>query len=236
MIRLLTQHSIAENSPDHYYPQGTKNIHGGPEYTWKDNYNPFVDEVISYFDSNMSVLDLGAASGCLVDDFIVKGIDAVGLEGSDWPIKNNRENWTKHKDRLFTCDISKPFSIQEDSELKKFDLITAWEVIEHLPPDELGQFADNVYHHLKDNGIFCFSLSPWFEPSVHDSSINLHLSYKITKKEEWRAIFNKFEFIGPVTEKHDSAYHYIFKNRYRGKVRGPEGEKHTFWSTLKKIV
>ena len=235
MIKLISEHPIAQDSPDHHYPQGTMTVAGGPHYTWLNNENPFVDEVQSYFKrKDISVLDLGAASGVLVDDFIVKGADAIGLEGSDWPIKNNRPNWKKHSNKLFTCDISKPFTIEENKSIKKFDLIMAWEVIEHLPPHELHQFADNVFEHLKDDGIFVFSLSPWFEPSIHDNKINLHLSHEIKSKKEWAKIFNKFKFVGPISEQHDSAWHYIFKNRYRGKVRGPEGEKHTFWSTLVK--
>lgn len=236
MIELISQYKLAKDSPDHHYPQGTKNVAGGPYYNWLNNNNPFVAEVQNYFNrKDISVLDLGAASGVLVDDFIVKGADAVGLEGSDWPIKNNRPNWDKYSDKLFTCDISKPFTIEENKSLKKFDLIMAWEVIEHLPPEELHQFADNVFKHLDDDGIFVFSLSPWFEPSVHDSKVNLHLSHEIKYKKDWAKIFNKFKFVGPISEKHDSGWHYIFKNRYRGKVRGPEGEKHTFWSTLMKL-
>lgn len=235
--QLKTNFTVATDSPDHIYPQGTRNVAGGPYYDWINGFNPFVDEVQEYFQkTDIRVLDLGAASGCLVNDFLLKGADAIGLEGSTWPIDNDRSNWKLyHNDRLFTCDLGKPFSIYHDDQPAKFDLICAWEVIEHLPPKELNDFADNVYNHLDDNGIFCFSLSPWFEPSVHDSSINLHLSYQITSKQEWKNIFHKFEFVGPVSETHDSAWHYLFKHRYRGKIREAEGGKHTFWSTLKKI-
>jgi len=236
MIKLISEHTLAATSPDHHYPQGTKNIAGGPFYDWHGDENPFVDEVQEYFNKkDISVLDLGAASGELVKDFMVKGADAVGLEGSDWPIKNNRDSWKVYSDRLFTCDISKPFTIEQAGEIKKFDLINAWEVIEHLPPNELNQFADNVHKHLKDNGIFVVSISPWVEPSRIDPKVNLHLSHEIKAKKRWAQIFNKFEFVGPVSEKHDSAWHYIFKYRYRGKIRNSEESgRHTFWSTLMK--
>ena len=82
--------------------------------------------------------------------------------------------------------------------------------------------------------VFVFSLSPWFEPYKIDPKINLHLSYEINKKAQWEEIFNNFEFTGPLSEQHDSGYHYIFNHRYRGKVREEEGSMHTFWSTLKK--
>ena len=238
MYKLTTDFPVAIDSPDHIYPQGTKNNQGGPYYEWSSGHNPFVDEVVDYFKKPiLRVLDLGAASGYLVSDFLRKGCQTVGLEGSNWPIINNVSNWKELKNKnLFTCDISKPFQLFESDKEAKFDLINAWEVIEHIAPKDLATFADNVYKHLADDGIFVFSLSPWFEPSKINRKINLHLSYKINKKDQWREIFNKFEFVGPLSEEHDSGYHYIFNYRYRGKVREEEGMKHTFWSTLKKKV
>jgi len=236
MFKVLTDFPIAVDSPDHIYPQGTKNILGGPYYTWSDGFNPFADEVVDYFKKpDLRVLDLGAASGYLVSDFLKRGCLTVGLEGSNWPVINQVDNWTKlHNKNLFTCDISKPFQILESEKEVKFDLINAWEVIEHIAPENLATFAKNVYNHLSDEGIFAFSLSPWFEPSKVDKKTNLHLSHEIKKKSQWEEIFNNFEFIGPLSEQYDSGYHYIFNYRYRGKVREAEGSTHTFWSTLKK--
>jgi SAM-dependent methyltransferase len=238
VYKLITDFPVAVDSPDHVYPQGTKNILGGSYYEWSDGHNPFVDEVVDYFKKpTLRVLDLGAASGYLVSDFLSRGCQTVGLEGSDWPIINNVSNWKKLQNKnLFTCDISKPFQLFESDKEAKFDLINAWEVIEHIAPKDLATFADNVYKHLADDGIFVFSISPWFEPSKINRKINLHLSYEINKKAQWREIFNKFEFVGPLSEEYDSGYHYIFNHRYRGKVREEEGMQHTFWSTLKKKV
>lgn len=236
MYKVVTDFPVAVDSPDHILPQGTKNILGGPYYEWADGYNPFVDEVVKYFNkTKLKVLDLGAASGYLVSDFLQRGCQTVGLEGSNWPLLNEVENWNRlHNINLFTCDISKPFQIFEEQVEAKFDLINAWEVIEHISPDNLETFADNVYKHLSDEGIFVFSLSPWFEPSKVDKKTNLHLSHEIKLKSQWEEIFYKFEFTGPLVEQYDSGYHYIFNNRYRGKVREAEGRVHTFWSTLKK--
>jgi len=236
MYSLLTDYPIAYSSPDNLYPQGTKNVLGGPDYTWKDGFNPFVDEVVDYFKTqNIRVLDLGAASGYLVKDFLSRGCDAIGLEGSDWSIINNIENWSEYKNtRLFTCDISQPFSILYNGKPAKFNLINAWEVVEHIDPSNLPTLVENIYNHLDDEGIFVCSISPWFEPSRMDPSINLHLSHNIKSKREWENIFSNFEFFGPIKEQHNSGYHYIFKNRYRGIVREAEGGRHTFWSTLRK--
>lgn len=236
--RIITDHPIAVTSLDHLYPKGVKNIKGGPGYTWTDGYNPFVDEVINYFkQDNLPVLDIGASSGYLVNDFLIKGCDVVGVEGSDWPVVNNVVNWQNlHNSRLFTADVSRPFRLLKNNSPALFKLINAWEVVEHLHPDDLETFAENVYNHLDDDGIFVMSVSPWYESAdnVHHIDINLHQSHEIKLHSQWEEIFNKFEFVGPVKEEHNSGYHYLFDNRYRGRVRGPEGEKHTFWSTLKK--
>lgn len=236
---IVTDHSVAHTSLDHIYPKGVKNTMGGPDYSWSNGYNPFVDEVIKYFNQDkLTVLDVGAASGYLVRDFLVKGCDAVGVEGSDWPIHNKVDNWLNLlNENLFTADISKPFQLYRNDKPAKFKLITSWEVVEHLHPDDLSTYAENIYNHLEDDGIFTISVSPWFEPAEHSgplSNINLHLSHEIKLRSEWEEIFHMFEFTGPIKEMHESGYHYIFENRYRGRVRGPEGGKHTFWSTLKK--
>jgi hypothetical protein len=236
MFTLETEHPVAYTSPDHLYPQGTKNDKGGPSYTWENGFNPFVDEVVTYFNRpDLKVLDLGAASGYLVKDFMKRGCITVGLEGSDWSIKNKVKNWKElYGKNLFTCDIGKPFQIKYNQNPVKFNLINAWEVVEHLPPEELSVFTENVYNHLEDDGIFVCSISPWFEPSVINPSVNLHLAHKVTSKQDWKDIFNRFEFIGPLKEAYDSGYHYIFQERYRGRVREQEGAKHTFWSTMRK--
>ena len=235
---IVTNHPIAETSLDHIFPKGVKNDKGGPKYLWTGSYNPFVDDVVKHFrQDNLPVLDLGASSGYLVNDFLVKGCDVVGIEGSDWPIINKAIHWeTWHNIRLFNADISKPFQLLKDNTPASFKLINAWEVVEHLHPDGLNTFTENVYNHLDDDGIFVMSVSPWFEPAdLKDNTyINLHQSHEIKLRSEWKLIFHKFEFFGTIREKHGSAYHYIFDNRYRGKVRGPEGKKHTFWSTLRK--
>jgi cyclopropane fatty-acyl-phospholipid synthase-like methyltransferase len=40
-----------------------------------------------------------------------------------------------------------------------FDVITAWEVMEHLPADRLPTLCDNVKRHLAPDGIWIMSVS-----------------------------------------------------------------------------
>lgn len=149
MITLHTNHSLAVDSPDHLYPLGAR----------QDNSTSkaFIDEVESYFDTMpLSVLDLGCAGGQLVADLNAAGHEAYGIDGSDYGIMHGTANWPGlYGKSLFTADLSKPLRITDDhGGMKRFDLVTAWEVIEHFRPGELLQFFDNVTRHVKFNGLF----------------------------------------------------------------------------------
>lgn len=153
-IIIHTNHPIATASPDHTHPHGTMQDNStSPE---------FISEVEVYFDTMpLSVLDLGCAGGQLVADFRARGHEAYGIEGSDYSIVHARANWPAlHNIALFTADLAKPLRITNaDGSMKRFDLITAWEVIEHFRPAQLLQFFENVTRHLKFNGIFVGSVS-----------------------------------------------------------------------------
>lgn len=95
----------------------------------------FVRKCEDIFGHKIRALDLGCAGGGLVLDFLLAGHSSVGLEGSDYSLKWQRAEWRFLRDRLFTCDITEPYSIIDNSAGKpaQFDLISAWEVLEHLP-------------------------------------------------------------------------------------------------------
>jgi len=150
-IQIVTDHLIALDSPDHLWPHGTKN---------DNNTNvKFIAEIEERFRKKISFLDLGCAGGQLAIDMHSRGHTSVGLEGSDYCVKNKRLNWVNYYQKvLFTCDISKCFRIMSDNHLLRFDCITAWEVLEHIHPERLATFLDNVGKHLKFNGIFLGSV------------------------------------------------------------------------------
>ena len=86
------------------------------------------------FDGALRMMDLGCSGGQTVADFMKLGWQGVGLEGSDFSLKHPRANWAMLANtNLFTCDITKPYQIKLDSRPAKFHLITAWEVMEHIP-------------------------------------------------------------------------------------------------------
>jgi len=224
MIQLITDKPIAYESPDYLYPWGTKRDNS-------TNLN-FVEEVNNFFNSPFNFLDLGCSGGQLVIDIknLHKDNIAVGLEGSDYSIKHKRAHWPEyHNHNLFTCDITEPFSVLSNNELIKFDLITAWEVLEHIAPNQLDQLFQNIYNNLSDNGVFAGSINMG---SDKPNGVELHLTRE--RPAFWEKVFerNNLEMIGdgefnPKNKQY--AHHYIFKHRVRGRMNGC-----SFWTTLKK--
>ena len=156
MITLKTKHPIAVDSPDHLYPWGTKN----------DNSTNvgFIDDISSFCSMNgkskFNFLDLGCSGGQLVIDVLNRGNLAVGLEGSDYSVINPRANWPKyHNKNLFTCDVTKKYELFNNELLIKFDVISAWEVIEHIAENDLKPFFKQISNNLNSGGIFCGSIS-----------------------------------------------------------------------------
>ena len=156
MISIKTKFPIALDSPDHLYPWGTKN----------DNSTNigFIDDISNFCKqngkSNFNFLDLGCSGGQLVIDVLNRGNLAIGLEGSDYSIINKRANWPKYYNKnLFTCDITKKYELFNNNLLIKFDIISAWEVIEHIAENDLISFFTHISNNLNSGGIFCGSIS-----------------------------------------------------------------------------
>jgi cyclopropane fatty-acyl-phospholipid synthase-like methyltransferase len=156
-IKLITDFPIAYESPDHIMPWGTKNDNS--------TNHDFIEETLEFFKQNhelntIKFLDLGCSGGQLVVDFYEKGNLSVGLEGSDYSVKHQRANWPKyHNDILFTCDVTKPYSLYKDENKIHFNFITAWEVIEHIHPKDLKNFFQYISDNLEENGTFVGSVS-----------------------------------------------------------------------------
>lgn len=174
-MKVITDHPVAIDSPDHIFPWGTK----------RDNTTDlgFIQEIEQYFDQKrIKTLDVGCSGGQLTIDFIDRGHTAIGIEGSDFSVLHSRANWPKyHNVNLFTCDAAKPYQIVDDEGNQVlFDLMTSWDVIEHIHPDDLEQFFNNIKQHMADNAIFCVSTTSL--PDVIEGHV-LHQS--VFDKEIW---------------------------------------------------
>lgn len=185
-IELKTDFPIAFESNDHKFPHGTI----------RDNtrYPRFITKCESLFKNikELSFLDLGCSGGGMVLEAALKGHFSIGLEGSDISYRQQRAEWRLLGDNLKTCDITKPFELLLNDEIYKFDIITAWEVLEHIKEEDLGQLFKNIYNHLSDNGRFIASIANWddIDPVT---GVNWH----VTKHdyEWWRYKFEANGFI-----------------------------------------
>lgn len=148
-----TKHPLAMDSNDHLYPLGTRN----------DNYSKleFILDIEKAFASRpLHFMDLGCAGGRLVRDVVNRGHIGVGLEGSDFNAKAGRAEWPAlYLKNIFSCDVSRDYTVllkESDGEPNLFecDVISAWEVIEHIFTDRLPSFFENIRKHLKIGGHF----------------------------------------------------------------------------------
>src|SRR5687768_8745426 len=148
-VNLETAHPVAFESPDHLIPRGTK-----ADNSTNKKFVSHMAELLSREKPGQhGLLDLGCSGGQLVADFRELGWLAVGLEGSDYSLKHGRANWPAlGGTNLFTCDITKPFQIKTHGRPAKFDLITLWEVLEHIPERDLPQLFSNILNHMDVGG------------------------------------------------------------------------------------
>lgn len=164
--RVITDYPVATNSPDHLTPFGTaRDSSTCPEFNKK----------LFALVPNPVVLDLGCAGGGFVQSVIADGGEAVGIEGSDYSLKRKRAAWATCPGNLFTADITRPFTIEADGAPATFNVITAWEVMEHICEEDLAAVFDNIRRHLADGG--CLMMSINTTPSENEG-VALHQSVK----------------------------------------------------------
>lgn len=167
MITVLTNNPIAIDSLDHNYPLGA--IHD-------NNTNLLLIDEIECFLNVENVLDLGCSGGQWVIDWLNRGKLAIGLEGSDWPLRQQRDNWPQYYGKnLFLADITKPFEILFDKKPIKFDLITAWEVLEHIEEVDLDNLLLQIERLLSEQGVFLGTVSHVGSPY---RGVDLHRTIK----------------------------------------------------------
>ncbi len=150
-IQVITDYPVALDSPDHIHLAGTAS-----DNTQNRECN---DKIKQIFGKEIKVLDLGCSGGGFVYDLLQDGHTAIGLEGSDYSKRIGRAYWPTLPNNLFTCDISRPFTIMDNNTPMVFDLITAWELMEHFKESSLDVVMSNISRHLVSNGIFMASIA-----------------------------------------------------------------------------
>lgn len=159
-LKLITNHPIAYESKDHTEPKGTM-----ADNTKNINY---VNEVIEKFGGTVTYCDLGCAGGGFVAEFIEKGQFAVGIDGSDYSLKNKRAEWASIPDNLFTADITKPWYFEDESGNQfEFDVISAFDVLEHIMGEDVDATLEHIRQNVRIGGWFVASIATFDDEGYH---------------------------------------------------------------------
>ncbi len=151
-FNIETDHPVALGSADHLHPRGAIS-----DNSVNYRFNLKVYELLRGHET-ISLMDLGCAGGGLVRSFLQDGHTAIGLEGSDAPKRMQTGEWGTIPFNLYTCDITRPFRVTLGGQPFQFDVITAWEVLEHIPETSVAGLIDSISLHLRPGGYFIGSV------------------------------------------------------------------------------
>lgn len=181
MFTVHTSNKVALDSLDHIKPKGTKrdNFRG---FYFEDTLTKFMTE-----NSFESITDQGCSSGAFISYMHDCGWLALGLEGSDYSQKTKRGDWGRLNGIcLFTCDITKKFEIKFKEKNFKFDILTAFEVLEHIKNEDLDPVFENFKNITHKNSIFFFPIG------ISDSPYHVNL---LETENQWLEYFKKHNLI-----------------------------------------
>lgn len=109
---------------------------GGPyerNERWLKFFGDVADGIVRDFHPT-TVLDAGCAMGFLVEELRKRGVDATGIDVSEYAISQVHESVA---DRCSVASLTEPLA-------GRYDLITCIEVLEHLPPAETDLAIANL--------------------------------------------------------------------------------------------
>jgi SAM-dependent methyltransferase len=139
-----------------------------------------------------SVLDAGCAIGYLVEAFRAHGVEADGVDLSEYAISKARPG---AKPYCWVGSVAEPFP-------KKYDLIVCTEILEHMSSPDADRAVVNLCRHSKD---ILFSSTPYdFKEATH---------YNVRPPEYWAEKFAQEEFYADV--EFDTYFLYPWAFRFR---------------------
>ena len=206
-----TERPVAEDTDDHQHPWGAA----------QDNTRSprFVAACERHFPrQRLAAMDLGCSGGGLVLDFILRGHEAWGVEGSDYPLRAQRAEWRVLPNSLFTADITRPFRLRPalGAQPVACQVISAWEVMEHIADEDLPALFENVKAHLAPDGLFIGSVA--LVPDDHPNGARYHRT--VRPRVWWERRFAELGL--PIWDGHG----FSFEDFCRGTNNGPIDENY----------
>lgn len=120
---------------------------------WFNFFGHIADRIVSDIQPS-SVLDAGCATGFLVEALRQRGVEAFGVDISEYAIRNVHPSIQPY---CWTDSVTSPFP-------RRYDLITCIEVLEHLPDQEAEQAVINFTRHA-DDVLFSSTPSGYGDPT-----------------------------------------------------------------------
>ncbi|MEO0249484.1 MAG: glycosyltransferase [candidate division WOR-3 bacterium] len=161
-----------------------------------------------------TVLDVGCAMGFLVEALRQRGVEAFGVDISEYAIQNVHPNIQPY---CWVGSVTDPFP-------QKYDLIVCIEVLEHLPHHEAEQAVENLCRHSDD---VLFSSTPLdYKEATH---------VNVQPPEYWAELFARHSFFRDVD--FDASFITPWAARFR-KTRDPVARviaayERRFWQLLR---
>jgi len=186
-----TNYPVAIDSIDHIHPHGTiRDNHSNTIFI--NNLNNLMNsentilplkKINKKFPYNL--LDIGCSGGGFVKEISETGVDSIGVEGSDVSKKMLRAEWATIPERLFTCDVTKPFTLFKNNEKMFFDVVTAWEFFEHIEKEDLSEVMNNINSFTSVGSLLICSVASY--SYVYDG-VEFH---RTIENEDWWINFYK---------------------------------------------
>lgn len=145
--------------PYHYIPEFSDGVfsqtrHWSWGYRYLGGIKVVFDQIKDQTKSNQikSLIDIGCGDGRFIREFAEKypDIRCVGVDYSDRAIKMAQ---MMNPELNFQC-----IDITKENHLKKYDMATSIEVLEHIPPENLDLFVESIALILNDKGIFILTV------------------------------------------------------------------------------
>ena len=115
-------------------------------------------------------------------DFTRRGHSSVGVEGSDYSLCEQRAAWRTIPDRLFTADICYPFHFTDGVGRRVLsDVISGWELFEHIPEAQLAGLLQNITKNLRPGGYLTASIATFPDCDEATGAIYHHT----VKSRDW---------------------------------------------------
>jgi len=192
MTRIMDLSETAKLYDENYYASGC-----GPVYRRDDHWMNFFGEIAEKIAEGIqpgTVLDAGCAMGFLVEQLRAHGIEAWGVDISQYAIGKAHESL---RDFVWVGSVTEPFP-------SRYDLIVSIEVLEHLPKEASELAVVNICQHTDD---VLFSSTPLdYKETTH---------FNVQPVEYWAELFARQGFFRDVD--FDATFITPWATRYRRK-------------------